>query len=406
MWCRRWSTCIAAGDTSLAALRLEPVTGFRAFVDGTAANVAGLRAVDAATVQVSLDTSFSILPEVLAAPAYGIVDIASLAGAAKGDLRALVLSGSWSVTSWTAGRLVLQRRPGTPGHLARVELRAYPDVATAYARLRKGDVDWAPVPTEELSAATTAYGAGHLVPFHAELALGLRVSSVPDVRLRQAVAAAVDRSAIVAAVYADLADVLASVVPAGVPGNDPRRCTTCGHDPARAKALLAQAFPTGSAPVVAIDYDASPAQQAMAKIVAHDLLAVGIPTTLQPKALGDYQHLLVSGGQTVFTLSWIGADRTPDAYLDPLFRSGSPDNLVGLRSPELDALLSQARATADPAARATDWAQAERLVLDQAIVVPIAQFRTQAAVAPRVSGFVQAVDGTVDWPAVSLRGGR
>jgi ABC-type transport system substrate-binding protein len=392
---------IAAGDTSLAALRLEPVVGFRAFLDGTAPNVAGLVAVDARTVQITLDTPLSVLPEVLAAPAYGVVDVASLGAALRGDVSHLDLSGGWQVASASGGKVVLRHRPTAAGHLGSVELRSYKDAAAAYAAFGKGQVDWAPVPTNELGAAKKAYGGDHIAPFQAELALGLRVSSLPDLGLRQAIAAAIDRSAIVKAVYPDLADPLSTVVPVGVVGHDEGRCPTCAHDLARAKALIAQTYPDGQVPPVSIDYDASPAQQAMAGIVAQNLLDAGIPTSLRPLPLAEYQHLLVSGAQELFTLSWIGADRTADAYLDPLFRSSSPDNLVGLRSADVDIRLGQARAAPDPG---PFWAEAERVVLEQAVVVPIAQFRTQVVVGKRVHGLAHAVDGTVDWAAVSVTG--
>ena len=65
---------IAAGDTSLAALSLEAVTGFRAFVEGEADHVSGLTAPDARTVRVGLETPLSVLPEVLSSPLLSVVD--------------------------------------------------------------------------------------------------------------------------------------------------------------------------------------------------------------------------------------------------------------------------------------------------------------------------------------------
>ena len=156
---------------------------------------------------------------------------------------------------------------------------------------------------------------------------------------------------------------------------------------------------------MSLAYDSSPAQQALAAIVAEDLKAVGIPVATQSMSLNDYQHLLVSGAQQLFTLSWIGGDRSPDAYLDPLFRSDSPDNLVGLSSPQVDAQLAQARATEDPAVAGAAWASAEQQVLEAGVVIPIAQFRSQVVVAKRVLGLATAVDGTVDWSLVRVEGG-
>ena len=395
---------IAGGDASLAALRLEPVQGFRAFLDGTAPNVSGLRAVDESTVQIALVTPLAILPALLAAPAYGIIDLKSVVAAENGDLSELVLSGGWQVAEAEADRLLLRRRAGAVGHLDGIELRAYPDVTRAYASFEDGDVDWAPIPSNQFGAAVKAYGEDHLTPFQAELDLGLRVDGpvLSNVGFRRAIAAAIDRDAIVRAVYPDLADPLSAMVPSGVVGHSPVRCTTCAHDPEHARALVAEVFPDGLVPELSIDFDASPAQQAMAEVVADSLTAVGIPTVLHPLPLGEYQRYLVSGGQQIFTFGWIAGDRTPDAYLAPLFQSTSPDNLVGLRSPDVDYLLGQARATEDPAVAGDAWSHAERLLLEDAVVVPIAQFRTQVVVSDRVAGFVHAVDGTVDWSAVTL----
>lgn len=406
---------LAGGDRSVAALRLEDVQGFRPFLDGTTADVAGLRAVDPTTVEIALDQPLAVLPELLAAPSYGVVDAASLvaatalAGEPGTALAGLDLTGGWVVREAEPGRLLLARLPGTDGHLEAVELRSYPDAAAAYEAFEDGAVHWAPVPADRVGTAAAAHGDRLFAPFQAELLLGLRVGSpaLSSEPLRQAIVAAVDADAVVRGVYPDAATVLRSLVPSGVPGwrsptgRDPG-CAACRHDPVRARTLLREAFPDGKVPTVAIDTEASAAQQALARVVAGHLEAVGIPTTVRPRPLEEHRRLLVAGGQEVFTFGWVGGYASPAAYLEPLFRSGAADNLVGLASPEVDALLAEARAATDPPVRAERWAAVERLVLDAAVVVPIAQFRTQVVAAPEVRGLRHAVDGTVDWAAVWL----
>ena len=398
---------IAGGDASLAALRLEDVQGFRAFLDGTAPEVSGLRAVDPTTVEVALDAPLSVLPELLAAPPYGIVDLTTLEPAlASGDLTGLDLSGPWQVAEAGPGRLELDRRPGAAAHLDGVELRSYPDAAQAYDAFDDGDVDWAPMPGDRYGAAVEAHGDDHVTPFQAELLLGLRAGApaLADPSLRQAIAAAIDPEAIVRAVYPEVADPLGAILPDGLPGaaRGTPSCATCGHDPVRARKLVDTAFPQGNVPQVTIDTDASPAQEAMARIVAEGLEAVGIPTVVRSRPLPEYQRFIVSGGQELFAFGWVGGYASPDAYLTPLFRSTSVDNLVGVASPEIDALLAEARASADPALRAERWAAAEAQLLDAGLVVPVAQFRTQVVVADRVEGLAHALDGTVDWTRVWL----
>ncbi len=213
---------------------------------------------------------------------------------------------------------------------------------------------------------------------------------------------AIDREAIVEAVYSELADPLPTVVPRGVSGHDPERCAECGPGLQRAKDLVRFAYPGGDVPTVHIDYDESPKQDQMAEIVADSLEAAGIPTELRPKALDAYKAFVVSGEQVLFSFGWIGAYSSADAYLAPLFGSAANDNLTRFRSAHVDGVLGRARAEPDGSKNLGRWASAEAAVLEAHVVVPIAQFRTQVVVADRVEGLVHAVDGTVDWDAVTL----
>ncbi|MDP1819626.1 MAG: ABC transporter substrate-binding protein [Acidimicrobiales bacterium] len=389
----------AAGDASIAAIQLEAVTGFRPFVDGAAPHVEGLRAVDARTVEITLDRPLSALPEVLAAPAYGVVDPAAL----RQPVVELDLTGAWRVTAARQGGLTLARRPEAPAPIDTIELRTFADSRAAYAAFEAGDVDWAPVPVEEFGAAVEAHGREAFAPFQAELLLGLRLSgSLGRVELRQAVAAAIDREAIVRAVYPDLANPLPGVVPTGVGGHVSASCVACRPDVARARTLLATAFPDGTVPMVAIDVEAAPAQEALAAIVAEALAEVGIPSEVRARPLEEHERFVVSGAQELFTFGWVGGYAAPGAYLAPLFRSGSPENLTGLQDAEVDRLVAAAEAAASGPDAMAAWTAVEQRILEAAVVVPIAQFRTQVVVAPRVEGLVHAVDGSVDWSRVRV----
>jgi ABC-type transport system substrate-binding protein len=394
------------GDTSLAALRLEPITGFRAYVDGATPSLEGLRVGADGSVEIALDSPLSTLPVLLAGPSYGIVDPATLASVPTTGLGAINPTGDWAsapTTGEEAG-LSLSRRSAGDGDLDGIELVPYPDGPAAYRAFQDGSVDWAEVPDDQVGDAIEAYGDDAFTPFHAELYFGMNVHSatLANQGLRTAIAQAIDRGAIVRAVYPDLAVPLDQIVPHGVPGRADDPCTACRFDPTAARATLATAYPAGGVPTVPIDFDASPAQEAMARIVASSLDAVGIPTELRPRPLDDYKQFVVGGGHELFSFGWIGVYGSPDAYLAPLFGSASDDNLTGYGSPELDQLLQTARST--PLDQDADtWSEAERLVLDAAVVVPIAQFRTQVVVADRVVGLVHDVDGTVDWSLVSLR---
>ena len=390
---------IATGDSSLAALSVEAIEGYRAFVDGEAEHVSGLTAPGPQTVRIALTTPLSVLPVVLASPVLSVVDADSISGEAE----ELDLTGAWSVVSADEGQVVLESRDDAAS-LSTIALRAHDDLEDAYDAFVDGEVDWAEVPQERFDDAVDAYGDEAFAPFQAELFFGMnvRTPALAAQPLRQAITLAIDRDAIVEEVYADLADPLTTVVPAGIPGQDPNRCSPCPPDPEQAEAILTVAFPDGNVPTVQIDYDESPTQEAMAELVADDLDAVGIPTELRPLPLDEYETFVVSGDQQLFSFGWIGAYRSPDAYLMPLFGASANDNLTNFRANQVDDLLEGARASGDAARNAERWALAERLVLQAHVVVPIAQFRTQSVVSDRVEGLRHAVDGTVDWTQVRL----
>lgn len=393
---------LAAGDTSLAALSLEALEGFREFVAGEADHIAGLTAPDERTVRFGLTGPLEVLPVVLADPLLSVVDVEGLAA---GDPGAVETTGDWEVTGVDGDDVALTRRTDAEGGVEKIELRGYDDEEAAYDAFGDGEVDWAVVPPSRFGDAVDEHGDAAFAPFQAELYFGMNVRSpaLGNGFLRLAIQQAIDRDAIVRTVYPDLADPLPTVVPAGVAGHDPDRCPSCGHDPEAAAELVDKAF-GDDAPTVRIDFDESDAQEAMARIIAANLEDVGIPTELRPLPLDEYKRFVVSGDQELFSFGWIGAYRSPDAYLAPLFGSSANDNLTGFRSTAVDGLLQRARAGADPAGNAERWAKAEVEVLKAAVVVPIAQFRTQVVVAERVRGLEHAVDGTVDWTQVSLQG--
>ena len=390
-----------SGDSSLAALSLEAVKGFADFATGKTDHVGGLSVRNSRTVRIELATPLSVLPVVLASPVMSVVDPDTI----DGDLAGLDVSGAWAVGSADDGRLRLESRDDAAS-LREVDLHPYDDVDEAYEAFGDGEVDWSEVPPDRHDEAVDDHGDDTFAVFQAELFFGMNVksSALSSSALRQAIALAIDRDAIVEEVYADLADPLRTLVPAGVPGHDPERCPDCAYDPDKAADVVKFGFPDGKVPLVHIDYDESPVQEAMAEMVAGDLEDAGIPTELRARSLEEYKAFVVSGKQELFSFGWIGAYRSPDAYLAPLFGSSANDNLTNYRSSGVDLLLAAARSSTDARKNAGSWAAAEKTVLEADVVVPIVQFRTQVVVSDRVEGFEHAVDGTVDWSQVSLAG--
>lgn len=401
---------VSQGSSSLVASRLDAVAGVAEYLaaGGGAAGVdlPSISAVDPGTVQIVLARPMAWLPELLSAPAYGIVSKAAATtdGAAFGAGPS-VGSGPFRLAERDGDVLAFARAPDRRSFVDRIELRQYTDLAVAFDDFEADRLDWTVLPPSRVDAAAERYGTDGFVPFQAEIYFGFNMQdpTFADVRFRQAILQAVDRDALVNAVYFGIVQPLAGIVPTGVPGADPSRCADgCRHDPAAATALLAAAFPDGAIPTVNLDYADGTDENAVAGIIQQNLQAVGIPVALRPLPAEQSFTFADSGSQAFVSLGWIGVAATPEDYLDRLYRSTSRDNITGLNDPNVDALLDQAATTQDADARVALVGQAEAAVLALAPALPLAQFRVLAVAHDDVHDLDVGVDGTFDGEAVWL----
>ena len=395
------------GSGSPASTQLELVQGFQAFnSEGDAESLAGVTAPAPETLVVELDQPFSALPAVLGNPSFGIVPREAVEAPAPVFADQPVGSGPFTIASRSDQAIQLVPVPGAPTQLKAIDVRLGTD-AELYAEFDRGGLDWAPVPRDQLEEAADRYGRDGFRPYVAEFFYGFNLANpkFADARFREAIVRAVDREAILRVVFGGRVRVVNGLVAEGVPGSQADACgERCRYDPARAQALVKEAFGGGPAPEIRIDFDDDPTQQALAQAVQANLQAVGIPVALRAHTYADYLTFIRAGGeQELFRLAWIGTYPSPDAYLTPLFVGGSFDNVTRFASEDVDNLLKQAIAEPDEARRTEAYQQAERLVLEQLPVLPMGQYEIQRVVSDRVEGLVMSTFGTFDATAVRLK---
>jgi ABC-type transport system substrate-binding protein len=253
--------------------------------------------------------------------------------------------------------------------------------------------------------AAERYGRDGFRPYVIEVLYGLNLKNpkFADLRFREAIVRAIDRDAIVKAVYGGNTLSLSGLVPAGVPGHRDDACgDACRHDPAAARALVTQAFAGRPVPGVQIDYEDDPTQEAVAKAMQANLAGAGIPAATRPHPFSEYLTFASSGAQELFHFTSNGAYPSPDAFLTPLFLTAEPDNVTQLSLPPVDNLLKRARSEPSEANRISLYQQAEQLILSQAPVVPVTQYESHTVVSRRVQGLMLSPLGTFDASQVRL----
>jgi ABC-type transport system substrate-binding protein len=402
------------GSTATTAFLLEPISGFAAFNDpkGTAVDLAGITVPAPNVVHFDLDQPLSTLPALLGNATFAIVAREAVeAKPPDPDFnRQPVTSGPFQIKSRTDDVLHLVPGADAKAHVGAVDVHLYGDEAAAYAAFNRKSVDWSPVPPDRVDEVAEKHGRGGFKPYATVGFYGFNLKSpkFADVRFREAIVAAIDRQAIVRGIYNGTVRQASRLVPEGIPGSQADPCSEkCKHDPTKAKALLKDAFPTGAPPEIQIDFDQDTTQESIAKAMQSNLKDVGITANLRPHPYTDYLNFALGGQQELFRLGWGGltAYPTADAFLTPLFITGSHENVTQFTNPQVDTLLRAGRVEPDEAKRIADDQQAERLILDQVPVVPIFEIETHSVIADRVKGLELTVLATFDATKLWLTSG-
>jgi peptide/nickel transport system substrate-binding protein len=270
--------------------------------------------------------------------------------------------------------------------------RATPQQVRDRIESGRADLSWASPVTEDYGASPTDPGNNLGYALNPYLVFNLRSpnagGAITDVRVRQAIAFAVDKVAM-----ADIFDELAvgtvmwpahSAIPPGNYGHrDWNPYPTPGDrgDPDRARELLAQAgYSDGlTLTIVHREVDANPE---VAQSLARDLAKIGIALRAVPLGHADYYPFLQdpanarAGGWDISAPAW-----TPDwfgnngrAFLQPMFQTNGvrgTGNYGGYSSPDVDRLIEEALTATDPEDAAELWHQVDVRVMTDAAVVPI-----------------------------------
>lgn len=216
-----------------------------------------------------------------------------------------------------------------------------------------------------------------------------------DKRVRQAVAYAVDKDAIVESVLQGVNQKAGGVLPKGIPGYD-EKITGMPHDPEKAKALLAEAgFPDGKGlpPLTLTFREKQPDLAKTAEVVKEQLAAVGIPVDLNEMEWGAFLKKTDNREIPFFHMRW-GADYLdPQNFLSVLLTSKAPENRTGYNNPAYDKLCEQADGELDTKKRYALYNEAEKMVVDDAPWVPIYYQKDLELIKPYISGIRDSLMG-------------
>lgn len=294
-------------------------------------------------------------------------------------------TGPFRFVRWVQGdRIELERNPdywGEPVALERATFRFISDPNAAFAAMMAGDVDAFPnFPAPETLAQFEADPRFSVIVGSTEgetiLAMNHRHPALADVRVRQAIAHAVNRQDIIDGAmfgygtpigthfaphhpfYVDLTDL-------------------SQHDPDAARALLTEAGAEGLSLRLALPPPAYARRGG--EIVAAQLRAVGIETQISNVEWAQWLEQVFRGHD--FDLTIISHTEPMDINI-----YARPDYYFGYDSAAFQALMEEITATADPEARRDLYQRAERHIAEDYVNAYLFQLPKTGVANARIEG--------------------
>ncbi len=355
-----------------------------------------IKVIDANTVDFYLDRPDPLFPAYLV---IGILPAKAIAANRAFSDRPLG-SGSFQLVSWpTQSKLVLQRRRDGQ----RFEFLYVSDATVRVLKLLRGEIDMLQndLPKELVRYLSTREhvrlqrGVGSNFTY---IGFNLRDTALSDVRVRQAIAYAINRPAIVKYVLGGETRLAGALLPPGHWAAD-AQLRGYAYDPQRARQLLRQAGYSQRRPLrLTYKTSSDPFRIRIATIIQQQLADVGIEVRLRSFDWATFYGDIKAGRFQLYSLSWVGI-KSPDIFRYAFYSSSVPPkgaNRGHYASAEADHLIDAAENSDDLTQRAALYRQLQVLLLKTVPYVPLWYEENFFACRSDVVGYRIAEDGNFD----------
>ncbi|HET9424346.1 MAG TPA: ABC transporter substrate-binding protein [Gemmatimonadaceae bacterium] len=372
---------------------LYPIKGARDYAQGTATRLDGVVIRDDSTVVVTLNEPMAVFPKLLAMPVGAIVP--ENAGADLSDKP--IGTGPWKLVEWKHDDYLLFARNdaywGGPPKAESLRARIIAEPSTAVAEFESGNVSILRVPPSEARDWTENDARKPLLKSVAALQLvyvAMNVTRGPltDVRVRQAINHAVDIPRIIERLVGGRGTPAAGVIPPSLAGYDPARAPY-KFDPARAKALLAEAgHPNGID--VELWCSTNPTYVRIAETMQAYLGVVGIRVKIVQREAAATRAAARKGETDMILKDWYADYPDAENFLFPLLHSankGVGGNVSFFANAEFDRTVDAARRELDEAKRNELYRAADAVAQREAPMLFFYFYNDLYAVQPWIKGF-------------------
>lgn len=311
-------------------------------------------------------------------------------------------TGPFKFVSWSKDdAIVLEkfedyRKEGLP-KLDQVIFEVIPDNAARLIALRSGDIDIMdglnPDDAESVEAEEGLELMARAENNFGYLGFNVQKEPLDNKTLRHAISHAIDREAIVDALYAGYGVPAVNPLPPGYLGyND--EVKGFPYDVEKAKELLAEAGYEDGLDIelwtmpVARPYMPDP--ETVSEIVQNNLAEIGVNVEIVREEWAPYLEKTANGEHQMYMLGWSGTNGDPDYFLSSLLHGSNvgSSNREFYQNDEVDKLLDEAKVSVDQNERAELYKEAQALIAEDAPMVTLVHSKPVMATTSQVKNYV------------------
>jgi peptide/nickel transport system substrate-binding protein len=307
--------------------------------------------------------------------------------------------------------VVIERNPeywAMPAKLQRVEFKVIPDATTRALELRKRSADIAlnslvadtVVALQRDRELTVTKSDGTI---YAYLAMNLRDPILKDVRVRHAIAYAINVEPIIHYLLRDQARPAYSVLPPQHWAYD-TDVAKYPHDPARARQILDDA---GYRPTSGIRFhltmktSTDESTRLLAAVLQQQLREAGIALDIRTFEFATFFADVTKGAYQIHSLRWVGGSNLDPDIFEHVFDSASfapkRANRTFYSNPRVDELIREARGTVDQQKRKTIYDEVQRILAEDLPYINLWYLDNVLVHTNRVRGIELSPSGNYDF---------
>lgn len=381
-----WKRTLSPELAAEYAYQLYYIKNAEGFNNGKIKNFdeVGVKAIDQWTLQVELNNPTPFFLDLCAFPTLMPVHLKTVEKYGDDWIKPghLVSNGPYMLEDWRINHKV--RLAANPNYwdrehvtLQTVDILPTSQATTAFNIYSTGGADL--IMDKGLIPAMLLSHLKNRPDFHASPFLGtyfyrFNVTRKPfnDVRVRKAIAMAIDKKRIVEKVTRAGEQTADSLIPPGLPGYDVTKGLS--YNPEEARKLLAEAgYPGGKGfPNVSILFNTSEQHQGIA-VEIQDMLRkeLGINVQLTQQEMKVYLSSMSALDYDFCRASWVGDYKDPNTFLD-MFVTGGGNNRTGWSNAKYDTLIQQAASEPNTTKRSEILHEAEKILCaDELPIIPL-----------------------------------